>query len=130
MRKGENMTVLKRIGIGIGISSFLTIFFKIMYHVETITLTEIIFNYYVALVVSCLSMIDHIEKLSYWQVTLFHFLGSYIAIAGGFFYIQSFTWSHFLNFSLNMIIIYISVWLSFVLKNYIEAKLLTRQINK
>ncbi|MFY8331266.1 DUF3021 family protein [Vagococcus carniphilus] len=123
------MEIIKRLSIGISISCVITVVSKLIFHVETITPTEIGFNFFVAMVASILSFLDHIEQLGYWQITLCHFLGSYLLISVGYFYLYPFTVVNLLSFTLNTVIIYVIVWSAFVLKNFIIAKTLNQQLN-
>ncbi|MEG0256215.1 MAG: DUF3021 family protein [Vagococcus sp.] len=124
------MEFIKRNALGIAIGSVITLVAKLIFNVEIITSQEIGFNFYVAVVVSSLSFLDHIERLSYWQITLCHFLGSYVMIAFGYFYLFPFTVARLLTFTLNTVVTYIVIWSAFVIKNYFVAKNLDRQLKK
>lgn len=124
------MAFIKRNALGIAIGSVLTLLTKLIFKVETITATEIWFNFYVGIVVSSLSFLDHIERLSYWQITLFHFIGSYLMISLGYFYLVPFTPTRLVTFTLNTVITYGVIWSAFVIKNYFVAKDLDKQLKK
>lgn len=126
----KSVEILKRNALGIGLSSFIILLSKLIFQVETITPIEIGFNFLIAIVVSNLSFLDHIERLNYWQITLFHFIGTYIFLIAGYFYLYPFKQTNFFDFSLNVVIIYIIIWLLFVTKNFLIAKQLNRQLKE
>lgn len=124
------MEFIKRNAIGLGISSFILLVAKLFSLEHLVRPEEIWFTFFVALVSSNLSFLDHIEKLSYWQIVLFHFLGTYFSISLVYFCLNPFRLSDFLNFSFNTIIIYIVIWSVLILKNYIIAKKLDQKLKK
>ncbi|MGL6299833.1 DUF3021 domain-containing protein [Streptococcus iniae] len=115
---------------GIGVGGIIYMLSLLASDVKTQTISNIVSCLIFSGFMGVVSMIYHLEKLSFMIKTSLHFVGISIIVFGMNYYNNWLKMEHFSGFFLNFIVIYLLVWLMIFLLNYHSSRLINQKLAK